>query len=195
MSDPDPSFVEPPWDEPLEVERVLGQIPDSASIAGMFFLALAVGAERRQVALAMPRPRYLPFSFYPVREFAPLLVTGAGLFHPHSSLREGLRRIGSAAPEAFLSSTLGRVTLGASEGVHATVTAIAKTYAINTRPSRCAVTKTAPRSMVVALDDVWYFLDSHHVGVFEGTLEHAGVQGRVRIRRRSETAADFLLEW
>ena len=195
MSDQFRNFVEPPWDERLDVAGVLGQIPESASIAGMFFLALAVGAERRQVELAMPRPRYVPFSFYPVREFVPLLVAGAGLFHPHSSLREGLRRIGSVAPEAFLSSTLGRVTLGVSEGVHATVSAIAKTYAINTRPSRCAVTKTEPRAMVVSLDDVWYFLDSHHVGVFEGTLEHAGVHGRVRLHRRSETAADFLLEW
>ena len=30
---------------------------------------------------------------------------------------------------------------------------------------------------------------------FEGTLEHAGVSGRVRLRRRSPTAADLLLEW
>lgn len=189
------TFVEPPWDEPLDAAHVLAEIPESATIAGMFFLALVEGAERRQVQLAMPRPRYVPFSFYPVREFAPLLVTAAGLFHPHSSLREGLRRIGTAGPLAFLGSTLGRVTLGVSEGVHASVSAIAKTYAINTRPSRCSVVHTEPRAMLLALDDVCYFLDSHHVGVFEGTLEHAGVQGRVLIRRRSTTAADLRLEW
>ena len=147
------------------------------------------------MALELPRARYLPFGFYPVREFAPLLVKAAGAFNPHSSLREGLRRIGQAGPAAFLGSTLGRVTLGASEGVHATVTAIAKTYGINTRPSRCAVVEAADRRMVLSLDDVVYFLDSHHVGVFEGTLEHAGVSGRVRLRRRSPTAADLLLEW
>lgn len=195
MSVPVQSFVEPPWGTPLDVPRVLGAIPEGASIAGMFFLALADGAERRQVSLQLPRQRYLPFSFYPVKEFAPLLIAAAGLFHPQSSLRQGLRRIGTVAPAAFLGSTLGRVTLGASEGVHATVAAIAKTYAINTRPSRCAVLETAERSMVLSLDDVCYFLDSHHVGVFEGTLEHAGVKGNVRIHRRSETGADFLLEW
>ena len=189
------SFVEPPWDEPLDAEQVLAEIPESATIAGMFFLALADGAERRQVDLAMPRPRYVPFSFYPVREFAPLLVKAAGLFSPHSTLREGLRRIGRVGPSAFLGSTLGRVTLGASEGVQATVSAIAKTYGINTKPSRCTVLQTEPRSVTLALDDVCYFLDSHHVGVFEGTLEHADVQGRVLIRRRSATAADFRLEW
>lgn len=195
MSVPLAEFVDPPWSAPLDAARVVADIPERATIAGMFFLALADGAERRQVKLELPRARYLPFSFYPVREFAPLLVEAAGLFHPHSSLREGLRRIGTAGPSAFLGSTLGRVTLGASEGVHATVSAIAKTYAINTRPSRCTVLETAERRMQVSLDDVLYFLDSHHVGVFEGTLELAGVDGRVRLRRRSETAADLLLEW
>jgi hypothetical protein len=38
-------------------------------------------------------------------------------------------------------------------------------------------------------------LDSHHVGVFEGTLFHAGAKGRVRIAMRSRVAADLLLEW
>jgi len=188
-------FAEPPWAAPLDAARVIAAVPASATIAGMFFLALAEGAERRQMLLEMPRARYLPFGFYPVKEFAPLLVKAAGLFHPERSLREGLRRIGRVGPAAFLGSTLGRVTLGASEGVHQIVLAIAKTYAINIRPSRCGVLESQPRSMVVCLDDVCYFLDSHHVGVFEGTLDFAGVQGRVLIHRRSDTAADLRLDW
>lgn len=195
MSLPDTAFVEPPWNAPLDSERALAAIPATATIAGMFFLALADGAERRQVKLKLPRPRYLPFGFYPVAEFSPLLLQAASAFYPQVSLRQGLRRIGTAGPSAFLGSTLGRVTLGASEGVQATVTAIANTYAINTRPSRCAVTETAPRRIVVSLDEVHYFLDSHHVGVFEGTLDYAGVDGTVRFHRRSETSGDLLLQW
>lgn len=189
------AFSVPPWDAPLEVERVLASVPEAASIAGMFFLALQEGASRRQVQLSFSKARYLPFGFYPVREFAPLLVEAARLFYPQVSLREGLRRIGTAGPVAFLSSTLGKVTLGASEGVHATVQAVAKTYGINSRPSRCEVKQAGPRSMILSLDDVVYFLDSHHVGVFEGTLQYAGVQGSVKIASRSETSADLLLEW
>jgi hypothetical protein len=49
--------------------------------------------------------------------------------------------------------------------------------------------------MIVSLDDIPYFLDSHHVGVFEGTLKYAGVKGRVRIATRSYDSADLLLEW
>jgi uncharacterized protein (TIGR02265 family) len=191
----DSDFSEPPWDAPLDVAAVRSSLPAGASIAGMFFLALVEGAQRRQVTLAFPRARYLQFGFYPVSEFVPLLVEAAQCFHPDKSLRQGLRRIGTVGPQAFLSSTLGRVTLGASDGVHAAVSAIAKTYAINIKPSSCEVLEARPLSMIVRLSDVPYFLDSHHVGVFEGTLQYAGVDGDVRIRSRGPTAAELLLEW
>jgi uncharacterized protein (TIGR02265 family) len=189
------AFVAPSWSAPLDAERAIAAMPAEATIAGMFFLALVDGAERRRVELAFPRSRYLPFGFYPVREFARLLVEAAPRFYPNASLRQGLRLIGKVGPTALLSSTLGKVTLGAAEGVHAAVTAVAKTYAVNVRPSRCQVTQAQPRSMVVVLDDVPHFLDCHHVGVFEGCLEYAGADGNVRILRRSDRSADLLLEW
>jgi uncharacterized protein (TIGR02265 family) len=161
----------------------------------MFFLAVAEGAKRRNVSLSWARARYLPFSFYPVAEFATLLVQAAERFHPDLSLRQALRRMGAMGPKAFIASTLGKVTLGAAEGVHAVVGAIAKTYEINIRPSRCTIVRSMPSSMVLSLESVHYFLDTHHVGVFEGTLSHAGVDGRVKIASYSRTSAELLLEW
>lgn len=187
-------FLDPVWDAPLKVERALQVIPKEATISGMFFVALVRGAQQRNVKLPFPEPRYLPFKFYSLREFAPLLVAAAQQFHPSLSLRQGLRRIGKVGPKAFLSSTLGRVTLGVTAGVHEAVTAFAKTYALNVKPSCCEVVKQSERAMVVRLD-VPYFLDSHHVGVFEGILEYAGVTGAVRIAGKSETVAELLLEW
>jgi uncharacterized protein (TIGR02265 family) len=188
-------FVDPPWDAPLDVARVLAAIPFDAQLAGMFFQALQQGAERRGVPLEFPRERYLPFGFYPISEFVPLLVEACGRFYPELSLRQALRRIGSVGPTALLSSTLGKVTLGAAEGVHAAVEAIAKTYPINVKGSRCDVLETKPRSMLLSLKGVPYFLDSHHVGVFEGTLQLAGVSGSVKLRSHNAQAADLLLEW
>ena len=78
----------------------------------MYFLAMAQGAKRRGVTLPGLRERYLPFNFYPVTEFAPLLVAGAERFYPDRSLRQGLRAIGNTGPAVFLASTLGKVTLG-----------------------------------------------------------------------------------
>lgn len=187
-------FLAPPWEHPLDVERALAQIPESATISGMFYLALMEGAKRRQVELRFAQPRYLPFRFYSLREFGTLLVQACPLFYPGLSLRHGLRRSGRVGPAALLKSTLGKVTLGAAAGVHEVVTAFAKTYNLNVKPSRCEVEGQDEQSMVLRLD-VPYFLDSHHVGAFEGALEHAGVKGEVLIARRSDTSADLLLRW
>ncbi|RYZ04492.1 MAG: DUF2378 family protein [Myxococcales bacterium] len=188
------TFVDPPWDHPLDVDRALLLIPESATISGMFYQALAEGGKRRGVAMRFKEARYLPFRFYSLREFGELLVRACPLLHPGVSVREGLRRIGRAGPAALLKSTLGKVTLGAASGVHEVVTAFAKTYPINLKPSSCTVEHADHGSMVVRLSAP-HFLDCHHVGAFEGTLEHAGVKGTVRIAKRADTAADLLLEW
>lgn len=200
LSDPDlgidrARFHEPPWQAPLDVPRALSLITADSTIAGMYFLAVLEGAKRRGVALPGTRDRYLPFHFYPVAEFAPLLVAASGLFHPKLSLRHGLRAIGAAGPAVLAKTVLGKVTLGSAIGTHAVIEAVANTYAVNIRACRCAVTHKTERACVVSLDNVQHFLDSHHVGVFEGTMTHAGVKGRVRIASKSEFSAELLLEW
>ncbi|MEO6601544.1 MAG: DUF2378 family protein [Polyangiaceae bacterium] len=190
-----PRFVDPPWESELDVARALSVIAPGSTIAGMFFIAAVEGAQRRGVTLPGARERYLPFGFYPISEFAPLLIAAAERFYPERSLRQGLRAIGQKAPVVFTESVLGKVTLGSASGVRACIEAIAKTYPINIRPSQCTVSEVTPKSCVVSLREVHHFLDSHHVGVFEGTLQHAGAIGSVRIARRSDVAADLLLEW
>ena len=78
---------------------------------------------------------------------------------------------------------------------NAAVEAIAKTYAINIRHSQCTVSQATAKTCVVHLREVPHFLDSHHIGVFEGTLDYAGVKGGVLIASHSATSADLLLEW
>jgi uncharacterized protein (TIGR02265 family) len=135
------------------------------------------------------------FNFYPLAELARLLVEAAERFFPGRTLRHALRTLGRAAPDAFLSSTLGKVTLGSTEGVHAAVAAMANAYELNLRPSRVSVPDSGASWVVVRLDKVLYFLDSHHVGTFEGILRFAGVNGAVRVASRSPASADFLLTW
>lgn len=188
-------FSEPPWGAALDVPRALSLISDDSTIAGMFFLGLLEGAKRRGFSLSGVRERYLPFGFYPVAEFAPLLVAAAGQFHPTLSLRRGLRAIGAVGPTVLAKSVLGKVTLGSAIGVHSVIEAVANTYAVNIRPSSCAVTHHAAKACVISLSNVQYFLDCHHIGVFEGTMTHAGVSGRVRIASQSEFSAELLLEW
>jgi uncharacterized protein (TIGR02265 family) len=195
VSDDSLPFVDPPWDAPLDAERAILDIPADATIAGMFFLAVVTAAKTRGIALPSARERYVQFKFYPLAELARLLVEASERFFPERTLRHALRTLGRSSPDAFLASTLGRVTLGSTREVHSAVAAMAAGYEINVRPCRVSVLDKEARWTVVRLDKVMHFLDSHHVGNFEGLLRFAGVKGAVRIASRSPTSADFLLTW
>jgi uncharacterized protein (TIGR02265 family) len=189
-------FSDPPWDEALDPETVISSVPANARIAGMFFIALAAGAQRRGCTLPSARERYVQFTFYPVAELARLLVEAAERFYPNLSLRQALRALGASGPEAFLASTLGKVTLGSSEGAHAAVAAVANNYKRIIQPSRVAILDSGPNWVIVGMEMVPYFLDSNHVGIFEGTIRYAGVDDvSAQIASRSSSSAELLLSW
>jgi uncharacterized protein (TIGR02265 family) len=188
-------FMEPPWTAPLDAESEIRAVPQVAQVRGLLIAPMLADAKKRGAPTAVPRERYLSFTLYPLREHVRLLVDSCQAAFPELSLRQGLRKLGRGASDAFGATTLGKVTLGAAEGVHDIVTAFAKGYELNLQPGRACVLESGPRRVVVSLDDVHYFLDSHHVGAFEGVLKRAGVRGRVSIARRGRAAADLLLEW
>ena len=188
-------FVEPPWSAPLDVERAIAALPGDTKISGMFLLAIVAGAKARGLVLPSARERYVAFNFYPVTDHGRLLVEAAQRFFPDRPIRQALRALGRAAPDAFLSSTLGRVTLGSTEGVHAAIAAMASAYELNLRPCRVAMTTSGSQWAVVRLEKVPYFIDSHHPGTFEGTLRFAGVKGSVLVAVRSPASADLLISW
>lgn len=188
-------FVEPPWGAPVDVEATLRAIPPSATVAGMFLAPLAEEARKRGRTLPSARERYIPFRFYPVSEHVRLLLEGAEYLFGGKPLRVALRKLGRAAPQAMLASTLGRVTLGTAEGVRDVLTAMVRTYPLNLKPCRVEILSSDSNSVVLRLADVCFFLDCHHVGIFEGAMHFAGVHGQVRVRTRSPFEADFLCTW
>jgi uncharacterized protein (TIGR02265 family) len=103
--------------------------------------------------------------------------------------------MGRGAPATLVNSLVGRVMLGSAEGPIATLRAMCKSYTVHMKPCELEVVELDERSAVVRMGQIYNFLDSHNVGVFEGVLHHAGVQGRVRIASYSPTEADLLCEW
>jgi uncharacterized protein (TIGR02265 family) len=189
------AFMEPPWTAGLDAESEIRAVPQTAQVRGLMIAPMLATARKRGASPAAQRERYLSFTLYPLREHVRLLVDSCQVAFPELPLRQGLRKLGRGASDAFGASTLGKVTLGAAQGVHDIVSAFAKGYELNLQPGRACVVESSPRRVVVSLDDIHYFLDSHHVGAFEGVLKRAGVRGRVLIARRSRAAADLLLEW
>ena len=191
----DDAFEEPPWTAPLDAEVEIRALPPTAQVRGVMIAPMFAAAKKRGTAASTARERYLSFTLYPLHEHVRLLVDSCEASFPELPLRQGLRKLGRGASDAFGASTLGKVTLGAAQGVHDIVTAFAKGYELNLQPGRASVIESGPRRIVVSLEEVHYFLDSHHVGAFEGVLKRAGVRGRVSIARRGRAAADLLLAW
>ncbi|MET0343542.1 MAG: DUF2378 family protein [Polyangiales bacterium] len=191
----DEGFVEPPWGAPLDAAAVLRKVPESASVAGMFLTPLSEGAKRAGAALPSARERYLPFQFYPMREHVKLMIEAAPVLFPKVPLRTALRKFGKLAPRSLLESTIGKVVLGSASNAEQTLQAMVRTYPLHIRPAQAELTELAAGRAIVRLTDVYYFLDSHHVGAFEGALHFAGKRCQVRVRAASASAADFLIVW
>lgn len=191
-----PPFGEPPWSAPLDADESLAALPDGAQMKGMFLAAIVARATDAGVTLPSARPRYTAFQWYPLREHCALLIELARAVWPNEPLRQGLRRIGRGAAPALVGSTLGKVMVGSAIGPAQVVREMAKAYMLLAQPGTIAVVEDTPGRMVIALRDVCFFVDSHHVGVYEGALRFAEArQPTVRIRRVGPNDLDLLCEW
>jgi uncharacterized protein (TIGR02265 family) len=192
----DRDFVEPPWSAPLDVTACLRGIPESAQVTGMFLEPLAEAARAAGKPLPSARDRYVAFRFYPMAEHAQLLVEASTRLFSDRSMRQALRAFGRGAPDALISSTIGKVMLGSAVGPEEALRAISKAYTLNLKPSRAEVVEVLPGCAIVRLEEVYYFLDSHHVGIFEGVLRFANASNpRVTICMHSAREADLRCSW
>lgn len=189
------NFVEPPWSAPLDGAAVLRGVAESATVAGLFLEPLAEAARKKGVRLASARERYTPFRFYPLREHVTLMLEACAALYPDLSLRTALRKFGRGAPKALLTSTLGKVVLASAISPEETIAGLVKAYPLNVRPCRVHMLEASPNRAIVRFEELSYFLDSHHVGVFEAAIGVAGKRGSVKISSHSPTAADFLCTW
>lgn len=188
-------FVEPPWDDPIFVDEEILRINENATISGMFLNSMVEAAAQAQKTLPSARSNYVRFEFYPQAEHARLLVEGCNALFPQLSTREALRKIGRAAPRALLTSTIGKVLLISLPGITNALEAISRSYHVNLRPGNFKIVEVANDYALVELTHIAYFLDSHHVGVFEGICKHFNLKGDVRINRTGRESGEFLITW
>ena len=188
-------WYEPPWSSALDADRLLRLVPADATMTGQFLAAVAGVAEGRGIRLLSARPRYTPFFAYPLREHCELLLETSRKVFPELPLRESLRKLGRGAPQVLLQSVVGRVVFGSVDGPLEVLRAMATSYMLHMRPGTVEVFSIDAKTAVVQASGIHNFLDSHNVGVFEGALRHAGVQGGVRIHAYDRVTADLRCTW
>lgn len=190
-----PAWEEPPWSSPLDVAARIRAIPDDATITGIFLSGVRDLARSSGVTLEGARPSYVAFKHYPLREHAALMIECAEKVWPALPVRQALRKMGRGGAGVLIASHVGRVVFGSVEGPLELVRAMARSYGLHVKPGHAEVEPDGQGRIVVRMRDIHYFLDSHHVGVFEGVLRHGKVQGSVTLASRSHADADFLITW
>ncbi|CAN5584947.1 hypothetical protein BH09MYX1_BH09MYX1_24790 [soil metagenome] len=191
----DVPWREPDWTTPLDDAAALRAIPETATMTGMFLDAVAKLGRDKGFSPPSARARYTAFQAYPLLERCRIVLEVARAIHPNLPLRQARRRLGLGAPYVLMQSTVGRVVLGSVDGPLATLQAMARSYMLHMRPGSLTVEPHGERAAVVSMREIYNFLDSHNVGVFEGALADARVEGRVRLHSRSATSAELLCEW
>ena len=189
------SFAEPPWTAPLDVAAELRRVPENLTQKGMFIIPMIVEAKKRGVVLPSARDRYVPFQDYPLREHVALLAESAAAFYPEMPFRQALRRLGRGGYRAFLESTVGKVVWSSVSDTHGALLGILRGYEIGVPGCSARVLERRDKAAVIRLERVPYFLDSHHVGCFEGALKAIGVEGHITLRLDSSHTGDFLCAW
>jgi uncharacterized protein (TIGR02265 family) len=142
------------------------------------------------------RERYTSFRGYPLSEWLDLLPRAAEVAYPHVPPREGMRRFGHTAFSTFTSSTAGRVLFSMAGQSPAMAARLAgRAFDVIGSHGRVHVLDVGDNYAVLGLRDMWDYIDSWHVGVYEGALAALRVQGDVRVRPMDRTNADLEIRW
>jgi uncharacterized protein (TIGR02265 family) len=184
----------PDWDGDFDVEARLALIPTNARIKGMFWVDL------QRLAAASPDlqlpGRYSPFKDYPLVDYMAALAQVARVTHPTATTREAIRRVGRRGFDVFATSLGGRVLFAfAGRDPVAALGLISEAYRRCLIPCDARVVSHKNGEALIELRQVWNFVETFQVGLFEGAIEHFGHTGSVKLRVHSPCDADYLLEW
>jgi uncharacterized protein (TIGR02265 family) len=188
-------WSDPPWEAPLDSDAEIRAIPREASMTGVFLGAIVGEAVSRGIVLPTARARYTPFQRYPLREHCQLLVELCRAGFGTLPMRAGLRKLGRGAPHALVASNVGRVVFASAEGPVEIIRAMARSYALHMNPCEVEIEPYGDAAAIVRMSQIYNFLDCHNVGVFEGVMRYARVEGVVRVRSYGRTSADLLCDW
>lgn len=188
-------FAPPSWTAPFDPDAFVASIPADMRVRGLFFRNLI--GQLKEAGGELPQTSYVPFQFYPGRDYVRLLVDVAHARHPRLPLRQGLRRIGHTVYGTFLQSTIGRVLFAfAGRDPRAALRVAPRAYAIASGGTITArVYDDGPDRTILELQNVWTFPSCHEVGVLEGALQAFRSDAMIEIAEHSPGNVDFRVIW
>jgi uncharacterized protein (TIGR02265 family) len=178
----------------LDLAALEADVPPEAMTRGMFFADVAEALKKR--GLPAPAKSYNSFGYYPQREFIMYAGNAARTIFPEETPREALRRLGQLAYPTFKETMIGKVMFGVlGSDLGSIMKLVPKGYAAVLSHGRAEYIEGSATHCHIRLTDIYTFLDSYQVGVFEGAIIACNRQGDVKLRLDSPTCGEFWVEW
>jgi uncharacterized protein (TIGR02265 family) len=163
---------------------------------GVFFKTALHEADIAGVRRQAGRDSYSPLIPYPTSELISVLFECSQLAFPGVPPREALRRLGQRVFTNLRATSAGTF-LFAVAGRKATAALGLVNRAYRLFSTNCtAVPRQYPAdgTWVIELRNVWSFVDSYHVGIFEGALAGYGEHPEIRVRTLALADADLVFK-
>jgi uncharacterized protein (TIGR02265 family) len=179
----------PTFDAPLDVERIVQQVPQTALIKGFFIDSFEKLILKERPDLkgklyeGLERKSYNPLKSYWRGEIMRAEAQFARLAFPDVPLREAMRRSCHLIYPSFLSSLVGRVVLVAlyARDVDAVLKVGPKMYSSMTNFGKIDADRVGDRHWRYHYVDYYSWIDCGDVGVIEGLLMHYGHDPKLTI--------------
>jgi uncharacterized protein (TIGR02265 family) len=177
------------WDSLSERIEI---VPAEAKVRGMFLSEV----HRLVPRLVTSRPRYIPFTLYPVREYMQLLVRAAWARHPSKPASSALLELGFGVYSLFASSIAGTAILAAAGSEFVRICkAGPKAYAVTLSPGEIKLGAISANEATIQLRDVWVFPEIFHTGIWLGAMRACKLRGRIEVTRNSLCDVDYRMSW
>lgn len=177
-------------------------VPAGATCKGMFpaDVLAKVEAANPDVDLfelaGVPRMPLRLFGDVPFDRYLKMIHAGAKVVHPDLPRGEGLRRVGQSAYDAFVTSQVGRVLLGAAGRNFGRVARLgARAYDVSISFGRVSWIVTGECAGYYRFDGLPGFLETYQVGIIEGAMVATGTEGEVRIRTHGLDRGEIYVRW
>lgn len=189
-------FRFPDWDDDLDAEARIRQLPETAMTRGLYFRSLYGLAEKRNTPIESPVD-YSAVKMYPTTEYMRLVVQVCETAWGGVNLRRAIREIGRTIYPTFADSFAGKALMTMAGSNFGTAMKLAgKAYDITARPIKVSTEFPEDGVCIVHMKNTWAFPDAFHVGVWEGALTAFGQgAGTVQVDLVGESSADFLVRW
>lgn len=183
-----------------DVEASAREIPKDHVMKGMFFSRYlkALGSKYRFIEEKLEAPprlgKYLPFSFYPFRDFMRIFDAAARQSYPEIGVREAHRREARNEVDVFVESTLGKVTFSLVENPQTALARYPEIFRVLVQGPKVRLTRTGKYEVTIDYKQHYGSL-GYTIGVIEALVSNFDATPELNVDDRGGGVRTIVCSW